>query len=201
MLLRITYCIFFTVAFLLQAGAAANVEDKTSDTAECISYISIQGSSNINQFRFYNDNPGIDTTSDNITLDNRIKIPVYDFKASNQRMLNDFYDMVSASEYPFINITIENRELADFDEQSGLTNFRTKITIAGKSNSYIVPSEISGCEHNGFILKGNLQVKLTDFDIVPPSKVFGAVKVNDKVFINFAFRMQHEKVLSEQMRE
>ncbi len=143
----------------------------------------------------------MDATPQNITEDNLIRIPVYDFKASNDRMLSDFYDMVNAEVYPYIDIAIEPRGKADFDEQSGLTNFRTRVTIAGKSNSYIVPSEISGCDHNGFILKGEVQVKLTDFDIEPPTKIFGAVKVNDHVFIKFAFRMQHDKVLSEQILE
>lgn len=185
----------------MHSTAGASVERKASEPAECKSFISILGSSNINQFRIYNENLQIDATAQNITEDNLIRIPVYDFKASNDRMLGDFYEMVNAEVYPYIDIAIEPRAQADFDEQSGLTNFKTQVTIAGTSNSYIVPSEISGCDHNGFILKGDLQVKLTDFDIEPPTKVFGAVKVNDHVFIKFAFRMQHDKVLSDQIQE
>lgn len=201
MLIRFTYTLFFTIAVLLQSTAGASADEPSSEPAECRSYISIHGSSNINQFRFYNENPKINATPANKIDDNHIRIPVYDFEASNNRMLGDFYDMVNADDHPYIDIAIEPRELADFDEQSGLTNFRTKITISGKSNSYIVPSEISGCEQNGFILKGDLQVKLTDFDIEPPTKVFGAVKVNNNVFIKFAFRMQHEEALTEQVQE
>jgi hypothetical protein len=201
MLIRTVYIFLFTVAFFLHSAAISYFEESASKPAECKSYISILGSSNINQFRIYNENLQIDATPEIVTEDNLIRIPVYDFKASNNRMLSDFYDMVKAEDYPYIDIAIEPRGQADFDEQSGLTNFRTEVTIAGKSNSYIVPSEISGCEHNGFILKGNLQVKLTDFNIEPPTKVFGAVKVNDNVSIKFAFRMQHDEVLSEQVQE
>ncbi len=201
MLTRIVYIFYFLISIFWHSPAEASDEVKSSENMECRSYISIYGSSNINQFRFYNENPQIDAIPENINEDNHVRIPVNDFKASNERMLHDFYDMVKAGEYPYIDIAIEPRELADFDEQSGLTNFRTRVTIAGKSKKYLVPSEVTGCKQNGYILKGNMQVKLTDFDIEPPTKVFGAIKVNDNVFIKFAFRMQHKKMLSEQMQK
>ncbi len=201
MLKLLTYSIFLSVTFLWHSRAAIADGNETPMPSECRSYISIHGSSNVNQFRLSNENPQVETTSENLIEENHIRIHVYDFEASNHRMLKDFYDMVEASQHPFIEITIEPRENADFDEGSGLTNFRTKVTIAGNSNSYIVPSTITGCESLGYMLKGKLQVKLTDFDIEPPTKFLGAVKVNDEVFINFAFRMQHREQVTEQLPE
>lgn len=198
---RIKYWFFFTAAFLWLAFQGMADGNESSVPAECNSYVSIHGSSNVNQFRIYNEKPKIETTPENISENNHIRIFVYDFEASNNRMLNDFYDMVNASEYPYIEIAIESKERADFDETSGLTRFRTKVTIAGKSNTYVVPSAFSGCEKRGFMLKGDLHVKLTDFDIDPPTKLLGAVKVNDEVFIKFAFRMQTEQQLTEQLQE
>jgi polyisoprenoid-binding protein YceI len=119
------------------------------------------------------------------------------FDASNRKMLSDFHEMVSANEYPNIHIEIEPGKFADFDETSGRTRFKSKITIAGTTNEYIIPSEISSCQIAGYMLKGNLMVKLTDFGIEPPRKVLGAVKVNDEVFINFAFRIPAEGLLTE----
>lgn len=201
MLKLITYSILFSVIFLWPSKAGVADGNESSVPAECKSYISIQGSSNVNRFRLYNESPKVKTTPENITEGNHIRIPVYDFEASNHRMLSDFYEMVKASKYPFIDIDIEPRGMADFDEQSGLTNFRTTVTIAGKSNTYVVPSAISGCQQRGFMLEGDLEVKLTDFDIQPPTKLLGAIKVNDNVFIKFAFRMEHEKQLSEKLVE
>ena len=191
----------FLMATICFSFADASDKNKLPDTDDCHSYISIHGSSNVNQFQFTNDSPEIEALTANPFMDSRIKIPVRNFEASNKRMLNDFYDMVKASEYPYIDITIEPRNSADFEETSGLTRFRTIVTIAGKSNEYIVPSHISGCTKSGYMLQGDLEVKLTDFDIEPPTKVFGAVKVNDDVFINFAFQLPEEGALSEQLQD
>jgi hypothetical protein len=201
MLKILKYSIFFFVAFYLHDHSAVADGNESETPAACRSYISIRGSSNVNKFQFHNDNPQAATTPERWSESNLIRIPVYDFNASNKHMLNDFYDLVNATKHPFIEIAIEPRSTADFDEQSGLTNFRTEVTIAGQSNTYIVPSTISGCEHRGFMLEGDLKIKLTDFKIEPPTKLLGAVKVNDEVFIKFAFRMQHEEQLTEQLTE
>ncbi len=119
--------------------------------------------------------------------DRNIKIPVNKFSGSNNIMLNDFHKMLNASKFPFIDISIEPREKADFDERTGLTNFKTQITIAGKTHDYIIPCQISFCDKSAVIVKGDLELDLSDFNIDPPKKVFGAVKVNDEVFITFAF--------------
>ena len=162
------------------------------------SFVAIKGSSNINQFMFINTEPIINNDTGNRNEQNYINIPVYAFHTSNNRMIKDFHNMLKAEQYPYIQIRIEAKRWADFDEGSGLTRFKSEITIAGKSNEYVIPSEISTCENgSGYMLKGNLSINLTDFDIDPPSKVLGAVKVNNEVFINFVFKLESEGFLTE----
>ncbi len=114
-------------------------------------------------------------------------------------MLDDFYEMVSASEYPFIQISMEPKGKADFDETTGKTVFKTIISLAGQSRIYTVPCEIFFSDNSEYILKGELEVELTDFNINPPKKVFGAIKVNNEVFINFAFKLKIEETLTEKI--
>jgi hypothetical protein len=175
-------------------GFAGGMVSSADGGKGCNNFIAIDGSSNINQFRLVNYEPKIPPK---IHQNNHVQIPVYSFQTSNKRMLSDFYDMVNASTYPYINIVIEPKNRADFDEGSGKTRFRTEITIAGKTNQYIVPSEIIACEHAGYVVRGDLKINLTDFEIDPPRKVFGAVKVNNEVFINFAFKFQADQPVAE----
>ena len=74
--------------------------------------------------------------------------------------------------------------------EKGVHNFNTTITIAAVSNSYIVPCKLDSCENSGYVLRGKLNVKLTDFGIDPPHKFFGIVKVNDDILIDYVFRFQ-----------
>lgn len=196
----LTYLILLTATSLIYRDITANDKKGTREEAECESYVSIQGSSNINQFQFISYNPEVNNrTAQNPEKEpyQNIQIPVYDFSGPNNRMLNDFYKMVNASQYPNININIEPRELADFDETTGMTNFRTKIFIAGNSREYVVPCRIIFCDGEVPVLKGKLKVELTDFEIDPPTKIFGTIKVDNEVFINFAFRLQSKKTLTE----
>ena len=189
------YVLLLTVMLSLIQATAQGENDDTKDSG-CLNYVSIQGSSNINQFQFINYNPIIhsNTITAQKNRDYRnIQVPVQDFITTNHHMLSDFYEMIHASKYPFINIKIEPREMADFDEETGLTNFKTQISIAGKSRDYVVPCEVTSCEDARMVLKGNLEMELSDFNMEPPKKVFGTVRVNNKVFINFVFKFMAEK--------
>jgi hypothetical protein len=203
MLKFFTYLTCYTAALLIYSYGSAAEKDKGKADAEseCNNFILIQGSSNINRFRLVNQSPHIKTDSElkDISGTRDIQIPVYEFTAANNHMLKDFFDMVNAAEYPYIQIAIEPRSRADFDETSGLTIFKTEITLAGNSNSYTVPCEIVTCENSAYLLKGNLKIKLTDFNIDPPDKVFGAIKVNNEVFINFVFKLKSEDTLTEKI--
>ncbi len=96
--------------------------------------------------------------------------------------------MVKASEYPFIFMAIEPRSLEECRKVGGRSDFKTTITIADVSNSYVVPCSIDSCDGSGYLLKGSLEVKLTDFKIDPPKILFGMIKVDNEVLIDYAFR-------------
>ena len=96
--------------------------------------------------------------------------------------------MLDAPKFPYIKIEIEPIAAADFDETTGLTNFKTKISIAGKTHDYLIPCELVDCEKSGKVIKGVMELELSDFKIDPPKKVFGTVKLSDEVFITFAFQ-------------
>lgn len=194
----------FFQAFILfisvNAGTSGSDTKTTGTGKECANAISIEGSSNINQFRLVHDNPLI-TTSSFLSPGNihDILIPVYDFTGPNHRMLNDFFNMVNASRYPFIKISLEPDDTFHLTRLPEQVKFRSKITIAGTTNHYFVACEIFSCKDSDLVVKGNLMMKLTDFNITPPEKVFGAVKVNNEVFITFAFKMNTEEILTEKI--
>lgn len=192
-----TYGFFLTAAFLLKYNYATGQEITRLKTG-CESQIEIHGSSNVNQFQLINYNPKIVRLPDGVEGKQRyqrIEVPVNQFKGANKRMRNDFLEMVNASEYPFIIMAIEPRSLAECREKKGLSDFKTMITIAGVSNSYVVPCGIDTCKSSGYVLKGDLEVKLTDFGIDPPQKFFGLVKVNNEVLIDYVFRFETDDAI------
>ena len=186
--------LFLAVVILLQHSYAPGQAVPGAES-DCASLISIYGSSNVNQFQLINHNPRIVRSSGDVgdkKQYQRIEIPVNEFEGDNSRIREDFLEMINASEYPFINMAIEPRDLGKCIKIKGPHNFRTIITISAVSNNYIVPCKLDSCENSGYALKGKLNVKLTDFGIDPPQKFFGIIKVNDEILIDYVFRFQSD---------
>lgn len=194
---------FFIAALLLLFNFPAKSDNDSESEKESSNYISIMGSSNVNEFQLMNSSPDIAEYSNQADTNPRyrnIRIEVDGFSAENKKMVQDFREMVNAEEHPYIGIAIERRELADFEETSGMTNFSTIITIAGVSHEYTVPCEVFSQLNAGYTLNGSFSVKLTDFGIDPPEKLLGLIKVNNTVFINFLFNFDSEEILTEKVQ-
>ncbi|MFO7977404.1 MAG: YceI family protein [Bacteroidales bacterium] len=192
-LILLKYSLYLAAAFLLHFNDEAAGRELPEIDNECESHISIHGSSNVNQFQLINHNPRIVKRSDQGQEEERsqrIEIPVNEFQGDNKRMREDFLELVNASEYPLIIMTIEPRNLEECLKARGLSDFKTEITMAGVTQHYIVPCGVDTCERSGYVLRGSLEVELTDFGIDPPRKFFGLVKVNNEVLIDYVFRFE-----------
>ncbi|MFO7940285.1 MAG: YceI family protein [Bacteroidales bacterium] len=170
------------------------VED---NTPPCSHFIRIKGSSNINQFEFVNFNAQLVANTSRSKWDQEILIPTDSFTGPNKYMVNDFQQLLKASRYPYIKIHIKNKQLLTRGDPTGITHSEAVLFIAGVSKKVTIPLTVAECEHSGYIVEGNVELKLTDFQIDPPEKVFGAVQVHDKVFITFAIRFKPEELLTE----
>lgn len=175
----------------------------SSRTTGTGNYISIRGSSNVTDFELINRTPFLNEATGKAFPEEgykSIQIPVEGFSGPNKQLTNDFRDMVNASEYPLITIALEQKDLASLDEKTGLTHFRTFISMSGNTREYVIPCEVYEGIGSGYILKGSLEVLLSDFGIDPPRKVFGLIRVENEVFINFVFRFDYEEFVTEKVQ-
>jgi hypothetical protein len=159
----------------------------------CLNFIHITGESNINQFSFnFNKSEIIshrhETISD--TGDVIIRIPIREFRASNQMMYNDFLEMMKESEYPIIEICFKRLEFNLGHSGNYGSCPEIRITIAGVSRSYKIDCSILPCADNMFI-QGEKKLRLTDFNLKPPVKLNGLVKVSDTINVNFGFMITY----------
>ena len=60
------------------------------------------------------------------------------------------------------------------------------ITIAGITHLYKIDCSIVKCSETQ-LLVGSQKLKLTDFKLEPPEKLYGLVKVSDEIEVNFSF--------------
>ena len=161
----------------------------------CRNYINIVGNTNLNQFEFRLDLPLNQIFSvDNSGLTDgqhaglyEIPLPVKSFEASNQFLYHDFLMLLKANLHPKIIIGIGYNQLLEFLEGENYTVQNIKITLAGVTKEYPVSCVVNLCSGNLVYITGYKNIKLTDFNIDPPEKFQGLVKVENEVMINFGF--------------
>ncbi|WP_430933401.1 hypothetical protein [Saccharicrinis sp. 156] len=150
--------------------------------------IVIKGVTNVSNFVLKYSEQGyvnVPHADSNVVDSITIAIPAEDFEADSKLMLKDFLSLINADKHPNIDISIDENfknELLSFN--TGGMN-RVQINMNGITNSYTCACEFSKCLSGQWCLLGQLEVKLTDFEIDPPSKFWGLIKVKDEVTIGF----------------
>jgi hypothetical protein len=179
--------------YILVLSTALNSYAKGSGTINykelIVSYINIYGRTNVNSFEFYLNN---DSESSSVGVDQTIgttqnldvNIPVKRLKTENEYMYSDFLALLKEPEYPYISIGFDETSIQIENENSPDVAPVVAITIAGVTNQYTIKCDVEDIFTNKMI-KGATKIKLTDFNIQPPTKMLGLVKVKDEIDINF----------------
>ncbi len=163
----------------------------------CYSYITISGQSNINQFELSWSDLGIKSINNENeygidTSFYRIAVPVKDFKVGNSFMYKDFIELMKAKDFPSIIIRIPQNQLEKIKQGEYFYNMKIMLTIAGVSKLYEVPCYVVNCTEKALYLNGEKKIHFTDFDMIPPVKLQGLVKVRDEIRVDFGFILTFE---------
>jgi polyisoprenoid-binding protein YceI len=156
-----------------------------------LQYIKIEGETNVSDFTLSFDNSRANNieVAEKINSDNsrrsfiEFKIPVQSFKGANPLIENDFRDLLDASNHPEIIVEIERRIL-EYINHSRNSAINFSLTIAGKTQG-IRGEYITKLRDESIILSGNAEIRLSDFSISPPQKMFGMLQVKDIIIIKF----------------
>ncbi len=155
----------------------------------CDNYILISGESNINQFNFTYDlrKHGLFEASDGLKDSSQFElaIPIKDFRTSNPLMYDNFLQLMKENQYPKIIISIPRDQLISLEQQSYTLCPRMNITIAGITRTYKIDCSLVNCSEST-LLVGSQKIKLSDFKLKPPEKLYGLVKVNNEITVNFS---------------
>ena len=148
------------------------------------SELRITGKTNVNSFscKFNTDylrpcqNISIQGNEDEILFKNALLIlKAKGFDCGSGGINNDFQKLLKTNEYPQIILELKK---AVFTANEILAT--VAISMAGKKREYEVPV-LFGQHH----FKGILQLKLSDYELSLPKKLFGLIAVKDQIVISF----------------
>lgn len=176
--------IAFFIVVILNFGFVLYNKTKVKITNQ--SEVIIKGKSNVNSFTCTYDNSFLDSeinvnyiqrSSKTFLEGAKIKIKSNGFDCAHKMITRDFNSLLQADRYDFIVIDVK-----EVDKKNENLSAKITIEIAGVVKDYVLPIKYDEKLNN---VKGNLNIDINDFNLKPPKKALGIVKVNESVTINF----------------
>lgn len=158
-------------------------------------YVHIFGETNISCFECkYDKNTDHQNSEDILLKYPRIPgqtietyIPVSEFECSNSIMYNDFQELLKAYEYPYIKIEVDPSQIRNILPNKSSADLNISITIANVTNIQLISCSVDNYSNSTVSITGEAIIHLVDYQIKPPVKFMGLVKVKDEVTISFSF--------------
>lgn len=158
----------------MQIDGTSNVHDWTADVEQM-------------EFDISFDQSAVEGESlQNPVTDLSLTVPVEGLESGKGRMNNKIYDALKKDDHPTITFEMSSSELTEATSDTGfMLNTSGTLTVAGTSNEISLPVEGTIQDDGTFMFTGSYEIDMNDYNVDPPSAMFGAVKSGEMVTINF----------------
>lgn len=156
------------------------------------SWVWIEGRSTVNQFTCTATRlAGQGMVEADGTIIGQLIVPVRGFDCGRAAMNRDLQEALQADRFPEIRFEPERVEMLEQPAaDSGRLDVAGALTIAGTTRRVrlTVTGQLlpSGRAH----LTGSLPLKLTDFNVKPPTALLGLIRVHDRIAVHFELVVQ-----------
>lgn len=121
----------------------------------------------------------------------KVTIPVVSIKSTKGSVMdNKTWDAFDYEKNP--NIKFKMTDLLRIDEESYGYTMAVKgdLTMAGKTRSITLQLECSKVGTHVYEFSGLHSMKMTNYDMTPPTALFGTIKVGDDISVDFKIKIQ-----------
>ena len=155
--------------------------------------LKVNGSTNINKFtcRIINYNTPdtltiLRTKDISLPISGSISLDIATFNCGNLIMTNDLRKTLKYKEFPKLTINfISLSKLPDPTKPSAEITGWVDIELAGVKKRILVNYSFTAFTKDNFRLTGKKDVNFSDFNLVPPRKLGGMIKTNERLDIAF----------------
>jgi polyisoprenoid-binding protein YceI len=128
------------------------------------------------------------TVEDNQITDvksTQIRVPSESLKSNKSSMDKVAYDALQTKDHKVISFVLKKATL----KEKGIYNVTGDLTIAGTTKSVTFPVK-GKVSNDDIFFDGDVNLKMTDFNLTPPVALMGTVKTGDqiKILIKLQFR-------------
>jgi pectate lyase len=182
-------------AVALVSTFATNAQTVRKNTAFIIK---VKGSSNLHDWTMEAKNGTIEA---NLNLASNVSylagiqslnfsLPVKNLKSTEGSLMDSrAYDAIKADKYPTISFALLTA--TPESNQGNKSQFKVtgNLTICGVTKPIEMVATATKNSDGSVIITGSQNIKMTQFNVRPPSFMFGALKVTDNLTIDYAVRL------------
>ena len=116
-----------------------------------------------------------------------LTVPVKSIESGKGGMNRKIYGALKEKDYPQINFTLNSAEMngESATTEAFTLNAAGTLTIAGNSKEVTFPVKATRVDANSFRFEGSYSLNMKEYDVDPPSAMFGAIKSGEEVEIAF----------------
>lgn len=160
----------------------------------------IEGRSNINEFecqanQYFGEASLIDSDDEVEFLREeeervflQVEIRVDGFECGKSRMNRDLQEALKSSEFPEITFLFGSAEILEMPsdhDQAFQLEVRGSLTVAGNTRDIRFNTRAYFLESHKVRAIGKTTIRMSDFDVVPPTALMGLIKADDELSVNF----------------
>jgi len=165
------------------------------------SLLEILGTTNVSKFQCENySNSGTEYLTQRLTANHgevgqwngEVLITSTNFDCNNALLTKDFKKTIEVDQYPtiivkFLSLIKESETV----NQKNLTG-EIEITMVGISKKYPISRVFLSKNGDNALFSGERKILLSDFNIEPPVKFLGVVRVQDSIMVNFSLVLEKQ---------
>ena len=175
------------------ALAASAFSSKGTWVIDAQSRLTIQGSTNVNDFTceiaYSTGKDTLQYIENNSTQDlrftrSRMSIPIRSFDCGSKPISKDFWKTLKSESHPNMELNFISLGNLDRKDKSNIKGV-VEITLAGITTRYAICYQVSLKDNGDILLKGMRSVSFSDFQLDPPEKLKGLIKVKEVLNVEF----------------
>lgn len=114
-----------------------------------------------------------------------LRIPVEDIETDSRRLTSNIHKYLKEDDQPVITFELQRIISVEPIGNGAAIQAEGVVTAAGKAHTTVMTVTAEQAGNGGVQFTGSQQLKMTDFDIEPPTAMLGAIRAVDELTVNY----------------
>jgi len=162
--------------------------------------ITVEGTSNIHDWAIHSDKGMVNIIlNENFSAISAMSftIPVESLKSESKAMDKNTYKALKTGKYESIIFKATDVSVKQVSGNSYMLKSNGKLTISGVTKPVVLSAKAVINNDNSITYMGTCSLKMTDFNVEPPTIMLGAIKTGDSIKITYFVHTQNKNYISQ----